>query len=168
MVRNIDLNAVNCAVYRRRQAGILAENVEISLLSSLLAGKCSQRAVCSRLPTPPLFSCHPHLNRDIDESPVLANRLRKQISAEDTLPEDITLGECEMHMRLLAEKVWDASKSNARYAKTVILKLETKEFQSLTRSLTFDAPIPSCEALLLPGIEPKPSRAPCTKSAGSL
>src|SRR5580658_6630340 len=45
------------------------------------------------------------LARGIDHSPVISNRVRKQISAEDTFPDDITLEECETHIRRLAEKV---------------------------------------------------------------
>ena len=37
---------------------------------------------------------------------------RKQISAEDMFPEDISLAECEAPIRRLAEKVWMASKCN--------------------------------------------------------
>jgi DNA polymerase-4 len=36
----------------------------------------------------------------------------------------------------LAEKVWAAYRENARGARTVALKLKTKEFSTLTRSLT--------------------------------
>ena len=49
--------------------------------------------------------------------------------------------------RLLAEKVWKSSHANARAAKTVVLKLKTKEFNSLTRSLTLLAPPSSCDEL---------------------
>ncbi len=87
------------------------------------------------------------LARGIDHSPVVANRVRKQISAEDTFPEDIALAETEVAIRQLAEKVWRASQSNARGARTVVLKLKTKEFHSLTRSLTPPAPPSSCEEL---------------------
>jgi DNA polymerase-4 len=87
------------------------------------------------------------LARGIDHNPVVPNRVRKQISAEDTFPEDIPLVECEAHIRRLAEKVWTASKGNARQAKTVVLKLKTKEFNSLTRCLTARTSISSCEDL---------------------
>ena len=87
------------------------------------------------------------LARGIDHSPVVSNRLRKQISAEDTFPEDIPLAETETAIRHLAEKVWNASRDNARGARTVVLKLKTKEFRSLTRSLTPLAPPSSCEEL---------------------
>jgi DNA polymerase-4 len=88
------------------------------------------------------------LARGIDLNPVVSNRVRKQISAEDTFQEDIPLAECETPIRRLAEKVWKASNDNAREAKTVVLKLKTKEFQSFTRSLTSKSPVSSCEALV--------------------
>jgi DNA polymerase-4 len=76
------------------------------------------------------------LARGIDHSPVVPNRLPKSISAEDTFPEDIPLRETESAIRQLAENVWAASRENARRARTVVLKLKTKEFSTLTRSLT--------------------------------
>jgi DNA polymerase-4 len=87
------------------------------------------------------------LARGIDHSPVVANRVRKQISAEDTFPIDIPLVETEAAIRQLAEKVWSASRNNARGARTVVLKVKTKEFQSLTRSLTPATPPSSSEEL---------------------
>ena len=87
------------------------------------------------------------LARGIDHSPVVSNRVRKQASAEDTFPHDIPLTECEIHIRRLAQKVWNASQENARQARTVVLKLKTKEFSSLTRSLTSRTPVSCCEAL---------------------
>jgi len=87
------------------------------------------------------------LARGIDHSPVVANRLSKQISAEDTFPEDIPLPATEPAIRQLAEKVWNVSRNNQRSARTVVLKLKTKEFRSLTRSLTPLAPPSTCEEL---------------------
>ena len=87
------------------------------------------------------------LARGIDHNPVVPNRVSKSISAEDTFPEDILLADTEPKIRLLAEKVWKASHANARAAKTVVLKLKTKEFNSLTRSLTLLAPPTSCDEL---------------------
>ncbi len=85
------------------------------------------------------------LARGIDHNPVVPNRVHKQISAEDTFQEDLPLVQCEAHIRRLAEKVWLASLDNARGARTVVLKLKTKEFNPLTRSLTLPAPPSSCE-----------------------
>lgn len=88
------------------------------------------------------------LARGIDHNPVVPNRVVKQVSAEDTFPEDIPLCDCEIHIRRLAERVWKASKENLRGAKTVVLKLKTREFQSLTRSLTLREPVSGCEILI--------------------
>jgi DNA polymerase IV len=85
------------------------------------------------------------LARGIDHNHVVSNRVRKQISPEDTFPDDLPLEQCETHIRRLTEKVWAASRENARGAKTVGLKLKTKEFNSLTGSLTLAEPVPSCE-----------------------
>jgi len=87
------------------------------------------------------------LARGIDQSPVVSNRLSKQISAEDTFPQDLPLRECEPHIARLAEKIWAASRDNVRNARAVGLKLKTKEFRSLTRSQTLAAPVSSCEEL---------------------
>lgn len=88
------------------------------------------------------------LARGVDHSPVISNRARKQISAEDTFPEDLPLADCDVHIRRLAEKVWAASKDNARQAITVVLKLKTKEFSSLTRSVTSRGAISACGDLI--------------------
>jgi DNA polymerase-4 len=87
------------------------------------------------------------LARGIDHSPVISNRMRKQVSAEDTFPVDLPLEQCDTAIRRLAEKVWNASRGNLRQARTVVLKLKTREFSSLTRSLTPREPICSCERL---------------------
>jgi DNA polymerase-4 len=87
------------------------------------------------------------LARGIDHNPVVPNRRSKSISAEDTFPEDIPLADTEPQIRRLAEKLWKSSQSNARAAKTVVLKLKTKEFNNLTRSLTPPTPPASCEEL---------------------
>jgi DNA polymerase-4 len=76
------------------------------------------------------------LARGIDHSPVVPNRSSKSLSAEDTFEIDIPLTETGPRVRKLAEKVWAASRENARMARTIVLKLKTKEFNTLTRSLT--------------------------------
>jgi len=87
------------------------------------------------------------LARGIDHNPVVPNRASKSISAEDTFERDIPLGDTEPLIRRLAEKVWNGSRGNARSAKTVVLKLKTKEFATITRSLTPPAPPKSCDEL---------------------
>ena len=87
------------------------------------------------------------LARGIDHNPVVPNRASKSISAEDTFERDIPLGDTEPLIRRLAEKVWNGSRGNARCAKTVVLKLKTKDFATITRSLTPPAPPTSCDEL---------------------
>lgn len=77
------------------------------------------------------------LAHGIDDHPVLSERPTVQISAEDTFERDLTLAELEPHIRRLAQKTWAAAqREHARVARTVVLKLKTAEFRSLTRSLT--------------------------------
>ena len=76
------------------------------------------------------------LARGIDHSPVVPNRASKSISAEDTFPTDLLLPELQPAIHRLAEKVWNASRANARQARTIVLKLKTREFTTLTRSVT--------------------------------
>lgn len=76
------------------------------------------------------------LARGIDRTPVVPNRASKSISAEDTFPNDLPLSELQPAIHGLAEKVWNASRANARQARTIVLKLKTREFTTLTRSVT--------------------------------
>ena len=88
------------------------------------------------------------LARGIDHSPVVSDRPTKSISAEDTFEHDISLEETEPMIRRLAEKVWSASRKEARIARTVVLKLKTSEFNILTRSHTAGSAPSSCEELI--------------------
>ena len=87
------------------------------------------------------------LARGIDESTVVPNRPTQSISAEDTFEQDVLLTETESMIRSLAEKTWTASRKETRIARTVVLKLKTAEFHTLTRSLTPPSPPTSCEEL---------------------
>ena len=87
------------------------------------------------------------LARGIDHSPVTPDRPTKSISAEDTVEHDIPLSETEDLIRRLAEKVWLASRRESRTARTIVLKLKTKEFNIHTRSYTPAVPPTSCEEL---------------------
>ncbi|MFT4113824.1 DNA polymerase IV [Silvibacterium sp.] len=87
------------------------------------------------------------LSRGIDHNPVVAGRISKQISKEDTFERDVPLEELGEVIRELAEKVWKASKGNERIGRTVVLKLKTSEFANLTRSLTLSQPPSSSEEL---------------------
>ncbi len=81
------------------------------------------------------------LSLGIDDHPVQSDRPTLQVSAEDTFEHDLTLDELEPHIRRLAEKTWAAHEREAegehgRIARTVVLKLKTSDFHTLTRSLT--------------------------------
>jgi DNA polymerase IV len=79
------------------------------------------------------------LSLGIDEHAVQPNQLTLQVSSEDTFEHDLTLDELEPHIRRLAEKTWAAhlrEVQRGRMARTIVLKLKTSDFHTLTRSLT--------------------------------
>ena len=77
------------------------------------------------------------LSHGIDDHPVQTERLTLQVSAEDTFENDLLLDELEPHIQRLAEKAWAGhQRETGRVARTVVLKLKTSDFQTLTRSLT--------------------------------
>jgi len=87
------------------------------------------------------------LARGIDENPVVPDRPTQSISVEDTFQHDVLLAETEPMIRQLAEKLWSALGKESRIPRTVVLKMKTKEFKILTRSLTRDHPPASCDEL---------------------
>lgn len=87
------------------------------------------------------------LARGIDENEVISDRPTQSISVEDTFEQDVLLTETEPMIRLLAEKLWSASRKEPRIPRTVVLKLKTREFKTLTRSHTPDSPPSSCDEL---------------------
>jgi len=88
------------------------------------------------------------LGRGIDETPVVPDRPTKSISVEDTFPEDVLLPETAPMIRRLAENLWSVSRTESRIARTIILKLKTREFKTLTRSHTPASPPSSREELM--------------------
>ena len=87
------------------------------------------------------------LARGIDEHAVQSDRPTQSISAEDTFAQDVPLADTEATLRRLAEKVWAAALKEKRIGHTVVLKLKTAQFKTLTRSLTPPTPPESCAAL---------------------
>jgi DNA polymerase-4 len=87
------------------------------------------------------------LARGIDENEVVPDRPTKSISVEDTLEHDLPLTELEPMIRRLAEKLWSASRKESRTGRTVVLKLKTSEFKTLTRSHTPESSPASCDEL---------------------
>lgn len=84
------------------------------------------------------------LARGMDENAVVPDRPTQSISVEDTFENDVTLSETDSMIRRLAEKLWAASRKEPRIARTVVLKLKTREFKILTRSHTPASPPLSC------------------------
>ena len=81
------------------------------------------------------------LAHGIDTRAVVPERPTLQISSEDTFATDMPLGAFKDVMRRLAEKTWNAyererARHPGRQARTVVLKLKTAQFRTLTRSLT--------------------------------
>jgi DNA polymerase-4 len=77
------------------------------------------------------------LAHGIDEHAVQPERPTLQISAEDTFEHDLLLEDLEPHIRRLADKAWAGYQHESeRVARTVVLKLKTADFHTLTRSLT--------------------------------
>jgi DNA polymerase IV len=90
------------------------------------------------------------LSLGIDDHAVQPNQLTLQVSSEDTFAQDLTLDELEPHIRQLAEKTWSAHQREAqrgRIARTIVLKLKTADFHTLTRSLTPSSPPQSAQEL---------------------
>jgi DNA polymerase IV len=87
------------------------------------------------------------LARGLDESEVVPDRPTKSVSAEDTFDHDLPLAEMEPMIRRLAEKAWSSSRKEARVARTVVLKLKTSGFDTITRSCTPGSAPASCAEL---------------------
>ncbi len=92
------------------------------------------------------WGCRLHeLSLGIDERDVEPERPTMQVSAEDTFEHDLMLGELEPHIRRLAQKAWagylrEREQRPERIARTVVLKLKTGDFRTLTRSSTATEP----------------------------
>lgn len=87
----------------------------------------------------------------IDAREVQPERPTLQVSAENTFEHDLLLSEIEPHIRRLATKAWagylrERERHPERIARTVVLKLKTADFRTLTRSLTTPEPPTSEQA----------------------
>lgn len=86
--------------------------------------------------------------RGIDERPVQPHQPVQSISSEDTFQHDLLLEELEPAIRALAEKTWAATRKTERIGRTVVLKLKTDRFRTITRSHTPEIPPASVEELM--------------------
>ena len=92
------------------------------------------------------------LSFGIDERAVQPERPTLQVSAEDTFEHDLLLEDLQPHIQRLAAKAWsgylrERQQHPERIARTVVLKLKTGDFRTLTRSLTAAQP-PTSEGML--------------------
>src|SRR3546814_11983716 len=71
-----------------------------------------------------------------EEPRVMPERPTQLVSAEDTFAEGLPQAMLAPHIRRLAEKTWAAACKTERVPRTVVLKLKTRDFRILTRSLT--------------------------------
>jgi DNA polymerase-4 len=83
-----------------------------------------------------------NISRGIDHRPVLANRVRKSIGAENTFPRDLTsLEDMRAELEPLTEKVWRYCDATGARGRTVTLKVKYADFQIITRSRSLTAPV---------------------------
>jgi DNA polymerase IV len=89
------------------------------------------------------------LAHGIDENRVVSERPTQQISSEDTFQTDLGLEAIDDAIVTLTKKTWAAFlREPQRIPRTVVLKLKTSDFQTLTRSITPQMP-PNTELELL-------------------
>jgi len=77
-----------------------------------------------------------NLARGIDNNEVRPDRPVKSISSEQTFETDLSLGELTAPTQSSAERTWTVAAKSDRIGRTVVLKLKTSKFQTVTRSLT--------------------------------
>lgn len=92
------------------------------------------------------------LARGIDRREVCPDRPTQSISAEDTFTEDLPISAIAPLLAPHAERVWNAAKKESRIARTVVLKLKTSDFQTISRSHTPASPPASLDEFLAIGI----------------
>ena len=82
------------------------------------------------------------ISRAIDYRPVVADRLRKSIGAETTFPRDLTtLPELMEALHPCLEKVWSYCDRTSLRGRTLTLKVKYADFQQITRSRSYLAPL---------------------------
>lgn len=87
--------------------------------------------------------------RGIDNRPVISERERKSVGAEDTFETDLTDKDIlNQHICRLAEKVWQRASKNELLGRTVCIKVKFFDFNQITRSKTELKPVTDCETLV--------------------
>src|SRR5258705_11418702 len=86
--------------------------------------------------------------RGIDHRPVLPNRIRKSVGAENTFSRDLTsLDDMRAELGPLVDKVWHYCDSAGVRGRTVTIKVKFADFRIITRSRSRTAPILDCSTL---------------------
>jgi DNA polymerase-4 len=105
-----------------------------------------------------------YICRGIDNRPVLPNRIRKSVGAENTFPRDLTtLDDLKAELAPLVEKVWQYCDSAGVRGRTVTLKVKFSDFQIITRSRSSVVPIPNLSTLALVSAELLAAQFPLRK-----
>ena len=82
--------------------------------------------------------------RGIDDRPVRPDRIRKSIGAENTFAQDVwSLAEATAELQPIIDKVWSYCEQTQVRGRTVTLKVKFQDFQQITRSRSFSAPVES-------------------------
>jgi DNA polymerase-4 len=80
--------------------------------------------------------------RAMDDRPVQPYRGRKSIGVERTFEEDLNQAEAMLEaLQPIIQKLFAYQQKSDNYGRTLTLKWKTPEFKSMTRSITFQAPI---------------------------
>jgi DNA polymerase-4 len=83
-------------------------------------------------------------SRGIDKRPVVADRIRKSVGAENTFPADLHTYEAAREaLNEILDKVWRYCEGSGIRGRTVTLKVKFANFQQITRSRTSQMPVGS-------------------------
>ena len=86
--------------------------------------------------------------RGIDQRPVLPNRVRKSVGAENTFSRDLTsLDDMQAELGPLVDKVWHYCETTGVRGRTVTIKVKFADFHIITRSRSSAAPISDSSTL---------------------
>ncbi len=84
-----------------------------------------------------------------DTRKVNPNRIRKSIGAERTFSEDLTdTQEMKERLRYVGTKVFEYMTKKQNFGRTVTIKIKTPDFQTITRSKSFQSEIRNLDTLL--------------------
>src|SRR5215207_7286656 len=82
--------------------------------------------------------------RGIDDRPVRPDRVRKSVGAENTFAQDVwSLAEATAELQPIIDTVWSYCEQTQVRGRTVTLKVKFQDFQQITRSRSFSAPVES-------------------------